>query len=319
MSARTHRIRVPPEAEGARLDRFLHERWPEHSRAFFQRLIRAGKVRLAGRSVAKAATSLRAGDELAVEIPPPPPATLQGEPIPIDIVYEDAHLLVVSKPPGMVVHPAPGVRSGTLVHALLGRGTPLARTGAPERPGIVHRLDRETSGLLVVAKTEAAYQGLVRAFRERRVLKRYDALVWGQPDPPAGIVEHPIGRSARDRTRMSVRSPRGRPARTRYTTVERLHGLAFLEVEIETGRTHQIRVHLHALGHPVVGDRRYGGRPWREVADGGRRALLRDFPHLALHARELAFAHPVTGRPLHVEAERPETFDRLLRALREMS
>jgi 23S rRNA pseudouridine1911/1915/1917 synthase len=315
----TVRLRVPAEAEGKRLDRFLCASLGGPTRAALRRWILEGRIRIEGRAASKPGLALRSGMELVVEVPRPAAPTLAPDPgVPFEILHRDEHLVVVDKPAGVVVHPGAGVRDGTLVHGLLGRGVGLAPSGSPHRPGIVHRLDRGTSGLLVVARTDAAYAGLVRAFAERSVDKRYAALVWGHPDPDAGTIERAIGRSRSDPTRMSVGLTRGtrRPAITHYRTVERLVGFSRLVLRIETGRTHQIRVHLQSLHHPVVGDDRYGGRPWRGVQDPRKRSALRTFDRLALHAGELAFAHPIDGRALRFTSPLPVAFERLLAVLR---
>jgi 23S rRNA pseudouridine1911/1915/1917 synthase len=281
-----HHLLVPPTADGQRLDSFLAAAVPGLSRARIQRLIAAGHVQVGGRP-SRAAARLRAGDAVTLEVPPVEQVALEPEDLPLCIVYEDDDVLVVDKPAGLVVHPAPGHPRGTLANALLShwRGAPAA---GPEglRLGLVHRLDKDTSGLLVVARHPAAQASLVRQMQEGRIEKRYLALVRGQPSPPSGVIEAPIGRDPRDRTRMGVR-PAGRAARTHYRTLELLGAYALLELKLETGRTHQIRVHCRALGHPIVGDPVYG------VTDR-RLAIGRQF----LHAADLRFAHPRDGRPL---------------------
>jgi 23S rRNA pseudouridine1911/1915/1917 synthase len=219
----------------------------------------------------------------------------------------------------MVVHSGAGCDEGTLVNALLGRGTTLAPAGGVERPGIVHRLDRGTSGLMVVTKTDRAHRALAAAFAERAVRKRYLALVWGRPDPPEGTVERPIGRSRTNPTKMTVGASRGRrrSAVSHYATRESLPGFALLDVEPLTGRTHQIRVHLQSIHHPIVGDERYGGRSWRGVLDPIKRKALREFDRLALHAAALAFRHPTSGRALRFTARRDAQIEALLAVLRE--
>lgn len=308
-----------PEDAGQRLDRFLQTRLPELSRTRLQRLIAEGRVRVDG-GAARASQRLRSGARVTVEVPPPEPLALVPEPIPLDILYEDAHLLVVNKPPGLVVHPGAGHATGTLVHALLAHcGPALSGIGGARRPGIVHRLDRGTSGLLVVAKTDAAHQALARALRARAVERRYLALVHGRVPHAEGRIEAAIGRDPRDRLRMAVRpAGRGRPALTRYRVLERFAApvpLTWLEVTLGTGRTHQIRVHLAHLGCPVVGDRTYGRRragaaaaalgPWVTALGG-----------LALHAAGLAFVHPATGQRLRFEAAPPPALADLLAWLR---
>ncbi len=316
MTGEILRLAVPDDADGSRLDVFLASRVPDRSRSALRRLIVEGRVQVNGRTAEKAGLSLAGGAEVEIALPPPLPATPQPEPIPVDVVYEDEHLLAVLKPAGLVVHPGHGRGSGTLVNALLGRGTPLAPAGGVVRPGIVHRLDRETSGLLLVAKTDAAHRALAAAFARREVRKTYLALVWGHPDPRAATIDRGIGRSRSDRTRMAVGASGSRSAVTSYRTIEALPGFALLEVDLVTGRTHQIRVHFEALKHPVVGDTRYGGQPWRNLRDSAKRAAILGFHRLALHAARIALTHPVTGRPLVLEAPAPPEFDSLLATLR---
>jgi ribosomal large subunit pseudouridine synthase D (EC 5.4.99.-) len=252
--------------------------------------------------VVRPAYRLTPGDRITVTFPEEP--TVRPESLPLDIVYEDEYLLVVNKPAGMVVHPAARIVSGTLVNALLAHCPQVADVGGPDRAGIVHRLDRETSGLIVVAKNPEAHAALQRQFKRRLVRKTYVALVEGQVQPRKGIIEVPIGRDPKDRTRMAV-SRTGRPAVTQYRVVEVFPQYTLLEVRPHTGRTHQIRVHLAWLGYPVVGDRVYGRR---------RQTLLPD-RHF-LHARELAFTHPVTGEKLVLSAPLPPELTALLNQLR---
>ncbi len=316
MTGETVRLTVPGDANGTRLDVFLAARVPERSRSSLRRLILDGRVRVNGRAAPKPALSLDAGAEVELVLPPPTPPTPAPETIPVEAIYEDEHLVVVLKPAGLVVHAGHGRPSGTLVNALLGRGTPLAPAGGAERPGIVHRLDRGTSGLLVVAKTDAAHRALAAAFARREVRKTYLALVWGHPDPSAGTIERAIGRSRSDPTKMSVAARRSRSAITSYRTVERLSGFALLEVDLVTGRTHQIRVHFESVRHPIVGDTRYGGRPEKNLRDPAKRAAVLGFHRLALHAARLAFAHPVSGAPLAFDAPLPSEIEELLEVLR---
>lgn len=295
---------VPDDAGGLRLDRFLAERAGLGlSRSRVQQLIRAGRVHVDGRP-ARASQPVRPGSTIAVELPPPEPVAAEPEAIPLDVVYEDEDLLVVNKPRGMVVHPAPGHRTGTLVNALLHHCRDLTGIGGALRPGIVHRLDRDTTGLLVVAKGEMAYRSLAAQLRRREVERRYLALVHGVP-PPEGTVDAPIGRDPRRRTRMAV-VPGGRPARTHFRVREAFgDAFALLEVRLETGRTHQIRVHLSAIGHPVVGDPVYGPRR-RWPGLGGQ----------ALHAYRLEFTHPRTGQRMAFEVPPPPDMEALLQRLR---
>ncbi|MBO9361994.1 MAG: RluA family pseudouridine synthase [Thermoflexus sp.] len=278
-----------------RLDRIIAARWPELSRSASQRLIEAGHVRVNGTSIQRPAHRVRPGDQITVHIPPPEPMDLTPEPIPLDILYEDADVVVIHKPAGMVVHPGAGHPSGTLIHAVLAHCPDLKGVGGMLRPGLVHRLDKETSGVLLIAKNDKAYHFLQAQFKARTVQKVYDALVIGHP-PPEGLIEAPIARDPRHRQRMAV-VPNGRPARTRYRVVKTYEGrwgrYAFLEVYPETGRTHQIRVHLAYVGYSIVGDRVYG-----------RRTALH-CPRLFLHARSITLRLPSRLQPVTFEAPLP--------------
>lgn len=310
---RTVKVSVEAEDEGLRLDAYLAAH-PSLglSRARLQRLIRDGAVSVSGRRV-KPSRHVRAGEEVSVELPELKPASVGPEPIELEVLYEDPHFLVVNKPPGMVVHPAGRVRSGTLVNALLHHcAGSLSGIGGVERPGIVHRLDKETSGLLVAAKTDRAHMGLTRQFAGRKVDKRYRAVVVGVVEADEGVVEGPIGRHPSDRKRMAVVEG-GREAETTYRVVERFSAHTHLEVRLRTGRTHQIRVHLASIGHPVLGDKAYGGRRLRRGRRAAGEALI---GRQALHAWRLAFDHPVEGRRMAFEAPPPEDFEEALRRLR---
>ena len=322
---RTLELEVPDTGAGARLDRWLAKaRITGLSRNRLQRLIEQGRVLVNGRA-GKPSLRLKAGDKLAVSVPARKRATITAEERPLVVVHEDDAVLVLEKPAGMIVHPGAGVQSGTLVNALLHHAPEIATVGGEGRPGVVHRLDRDTSGLLVVARTEPAYLALVEALREREVKRVYQAIVWGDPGPDEGVVDLPIGRDPKDRKRMAVvRGPAGKPARTHWRVLER-YGLATLvEARLETGRTHQIRVHMSAIRHPVVGDPVYGGRvkkmlslrqSERSLAD----ALLRLLRRQALHAAELEFVHPVTGAPLRFRSVPPQDFREALDRLRAFS
>jgi len=303
----TLRLDVPEEAAGARLDAFLAARESGLTRSGWKRAIEEGLVRVGGRVVSKPGWPLKAGASVEAILPDPVPPAVTGEEIPLSIVHEDDDIVVVDKPAGLVVHPGHGNTRGTLVHALVGRGTPLAPAGGELRPGIVHRLDKDTSGLLVVAKTDRAHRALAAAFAARRVEKTYLALVAKTVRPASGRIDAAIGRSPRDRTKMAVRVPRARPATTIYRTLETLGGHTLLEIDLVTGRTHQIRVHLASKGNPVIGDDRYGrGKPGRAAS----------FPRLALHAARLSFTHPVTGETLSLASPLPRDFEELLTRLR---
>jgi 23S rRNA pseudouridine1911/1915/1917 synthase len=296
-------IVVPETLAGERLDRAvsLLTGW---SRAEVQHLISAEAV-LVGGAPAPKSHRLAAGEVVELLGAPVPPELPGPEPVPVEVRYVDDDVVVVAKPAGLVVHPGPGHAHGTLVHGLLERFPEIATVGDPARPGIVHRLDRDTSGLMVVARTARAYDGLVRALAARDVDRRYLALVTGEMESPRGVVDAPIGRSTRQRTRMAVREA-GRPARTGYEvrSVWPTAGVSLLECRLETGRTHQIRVHLAAIGHPVVGDGAYGGRT---LPGGPGRPFL--------HAFGLGFAHPVDGTPLAFEDPLPEELAGALEAL----
>ncbi len=309
---------VAASDDGRRLDQFLVEHAEGMSRSAWSRMIRRGHVRVNGASVTKPGAELLAGNVVRVELPAPVDSTLQPEAIPLSVIAEDDDIIVIDKPSGMPVHPGHGRTSGTLVHALLGRGTTLSPTGAPERPGIVHRLDMGTSGVMVVAKSEPAHRGLAAAFASRAVDKRYLALVWGRIDPEADTLTRAIGRSQRDALKMAVSATRGRSreAITDYRTAESFAGFSLLDVRPRTGRTHQIRVHLQAAGHPLVGDDRYGGAHTGGVQDPLRRKALREFGRLALHAAQLSFDHPVGGKRVTYRAPLPSAFEQLLEALR---
>lgn len=297
MDAELREYQVEPADAGGRLDAFL-ARASGLSRARIQRLIADGHVLLDGHP-AKPSAPLSPGQRLRLVVPPPTPLALIPEAIPLEILYEDDDLVVLNKPAGLVVHPGAGRSTGTLVHALLAHCGRLPGIGGAERPGIVHRLDRDTSGVMVVAKTEAAHQALCAQFKGRIVRKRYLALAHGRIEPESGRIDAPIGRRTEDRKRMGVRREGGREARTAYRVLSRLPEATLVELALETGRTHQIRVHLAHLGHPVVGDRVYGGRRERR-AEAAERQLL--------HAWRLGFRHPRSGAWLEFEAPPPPDF-----------
>jgi 23S rRNA pseudouridine1911/1915/1917 synthase len=289
---------------GERLDVFVARRLPGLTRSRVRRLIDEGLVSVDGRLPGKAGVKLEAGQRVQVTLPPPEPTKLEPEPIPLRIVYEDGDLLVVDKPAGLPVHPSPGHSRHTLVNAVLAHCPDLSGIGGEGRPGIVHRLDKDTSGLVIVAKHDDAHLSLARQLKERRVEKAYLALVEGRIEPPEGVIEAPIGRHPRHRKRMAVVEG-GRDARTRYRLLREVDGRSLVEVRPETGRTHQIRVHFAAIGHPVVGDPVYGRR--RSAPPGLRRQFL--------HAQRLAFRHPRTGDRLELEAPLAEDLQEALAEL----
>jgi 23S rRNA pseudouridine1911/1915/1917 synthase len=289
----------------SRLDLFVSERL-ELSRTRVQKLLGEGKITVDGRP-GKKSEPVEEGQRIEIRVPPPRTVAMEPEDIPLEIVYQDSHLAVVNKPAGMVVHPAPGHRSGTMVNALLYHVRDLSGVGGRLRPGIVHRLDRDTSGLLVVAKTDLAHQTLSEALKRRDIKRLYQALVWGHIDSDKLTIDAPIGRDPRDRKRMAVVED-GRSALTRIRLAERWLRADLLDVALKTGRTHQIRVHLSHIGHPVVGDTTYG-RGWERGMGGGSRRwadeLARRLPRQFLHAAALGFDHPVTGERMRFRVPLP--------------
>ena len=296
----------------ARLDKFLSEKLPAHSRGEFQRLIEAGDILINGRP-AKITHHPRAGESIEIHWPETQPAEALPEEIPLHVLFEDADLLVLNKPPGLVVHPAAGHATGTLVNALLHHcAGQLSGIGGVARPGIVHRLDKDTSGCLVVAKNDAAHLALSAQFAARKVEKVYHAIVCGKLAKNEGAINASIARHAVQRKKMSVVTRGGREALTTYRVLEPLAGAMLVEARIQTGRTHQIRVHFQHLGHPLVGDVTYGPRPNQRLAESVHCKASRQM----LHARRLVFVHPRTTKPIAVEAPWPEDFEETLQALR---
>ena len=290
-----HIYYVDAAHEDVRLDTFLTAHLRAHSRSHIKALIETGHITVDG-GTAKPALHLRRGQRVEVVVPPPPPATVAPEDISLPVVFEDEHLLVINKPPALTVHPGAGRPSGTLVNAVLARVPGLARVGSRQRPGIVHRLDKDTTGLLVVAKTSVAYASLSSQVARRTVNRTYLALVHGVLPHEERTITAPIGRHPRHRTRMAV-VPRGREAITRYRVLERLARYTLVEAHLVTGRTHQIRVHFAHIGHPVAGDPVYAGRP--DELGIGRQAL---------HAHRLQFVHPASGKEMAFEAPPPADF-----------
>ncbi len=304
-------LAVAGEDEGRRLDVFVAACLPELSRSRVQHLLLEGHVLIEG-APARASRRVKQGEQVEVFIPAPVQA--EGGPlpedIPIDVLFEDEDILVIDKPAGMAVHPAPGTPVGTLVNALLHQVSGLRGIGGELRPGIVHRLDKDTTGVMVVAKCDSALAALQSQFKDRAVKKSYLALVHGSPEPPAGVLNSPLGRHPRDRKRYTGRGEPtrlgARTARTRYQVLKSFTGAALLEVRPETGRTHQIRVHLSEAGHPLLGDKLYGGRRRdRTSVHAGVREAASTLGHHALHARSLSFCHPSSNEGLTFEAEPP--------------
>ena len=302
-------VRAGTGEAGQRLDRALALHLPALSRTRLKRLIESGQVSCQGTVVREPALRVRCGQNFVVILPESKDAAPVAQPMLLDIRFEDAHLIVIDKPAGLVVHPAPGNPDGTLVNALISHcGASLSGIGGVRRPGIVHRLDKDTSGLIVIAKTEVAHQALSRDFALRRIERAYAAFVWGVPSPTVGEIAENIGRSPANRKKMAVVGEgRGKPAVTRYRVERSFQGpAALVECRLATGRTHQIRVHLAFRGHPLIGDPLYGRRVERAVArDGGIGARIAAFPRQALHARLLGFTHPAGRGRLVFESPLP--------------
>lgn len=308
---------VSDEDEGERLDSFLSDEIPELSRSRIQKSIKSGECLVGGRVVVRPSYRLRLGEVVRLSFSPPQPLEVASEPIPIDIVFEDDWLVVVNKPAGMVTHPAPGHQSGTLVNALLYHCDNLSGIGGVIRPGIVHRLDAGTSGLLVVAKNDRAHISLSRQIMERRMRRTYVAVVWGKMPHSEGTIDSPLGRSRRDRKKIAVLRDGGKRAVTHYSVVDTFGPFQYIRLSLETGRTHQIRVHLSSVGHPVLGDPVYGGRRIRKgnlTSSEMQRAAkaLELIDRQALHAVALEFEHPSSGERMSFEVPLPEDLRRVL-------
>ena len=310
-------IEVPAEAAGQRLDAFLAARLTDLSRAAVQRLIDDGQVLLT-EGKPRSSMKLAGGEQITVEIPPPAPAVPLAEQIPLDILYEDHDLIVINKSAGMTVHPGAGVDSGTLVNALLGHCTDLSGIGGEIRPGIVHRLDKGTSGVLVVAKNDIAHRGLAEQFAAHSIKRLYWALIYGSPNEDTGKVSNSIGRHPTDRLRMSGKAKHGKEATTNWRVLERFGAASLVQLRLETGRTHQIRVHLSEANMPLLGDPLYpdGGR-FNNLKDTRLKGMISHLGRQALHARVLGFIHPLTGQYLEFSSEPPEDFSGILAYLRE--
>jgi 23S rRNA pseudouridine1911/1915/1917 synthase len=300
----TNQFVVPKNEAKVRLDRFLANKLPEYSRSRLQELIRTGFVRLNG-TTTRPRHLVRSGDKIELTEPPLEKIDNQPEPIPLEVLFEDKDIIVINKPPGLVVHPGAGHRQHTLVNALLSHCATLSGIGGKERPGIVHRLDKETSGCLVVAKNDKAHRELSRQFAERTIEKIYLAVVAGRLRKKAGVIEETIGRHPVHRQRMSVASPRGRPAKTEYRVVCSGNQTSLVECRLYSGRTHQIRVHLHHIGYPVLGDKVYAPQS------------AKNFPRHMLHAWKLGFRHPSSGDWKDFEAPLPDDFTAAMKTIHE--
>jgi 23S rRNA pseudouridine1911/1915/1917 synthase len=300
---------------GLRLDRALAELMPEHSRSALARLIEEGRVSLDGRKAEKSSMRVAAGQRVEIEIPPPAPSGIASQDLPLTILFEDDDLVIIDKPAGVVVHPAAGHSDRTLVNALLFHVRNLSGIGGEVRPGIVHRLDKDTSGVMVIAKNDAAHRKLAAEWGTDRVRKEYLAIVYGTPKQQRATIDAPIGRDPRNRKRMSVVKS-GRSAVTEYAIEQPLRHASLLRLRLRSGRTHQIRVHLKHLGHPIIGDPLYSGPQWRGIPDKRIQKAIAAFPRQALHAARLTIPHPRTGETMTFESPLPEDMRELLAALR---
>lgn len=321
MNEMHHAARAEPDDAGTRIDKFLAGALPDLSRARIKALIAAGRLVSGGETIADPSYRVKPGQRFDLSVPAATPAVPRGQAIALDVIYEDADLIVVDKPAGMVVHPAPGNPDRTLVNALIAHcGDSLSGIGGVQRPGIVHRLDKDTSGLIVAAKNDFTHAGLGAQFATRDLTRRYKAVVWGVPAPVAGMIEGNIGRSPRNRKKMAVVTRGGRPAITRYRILRTFGGVASLiECRLETGRTHQIRVHLAARGHPLIGDPLYGrGRRQRTFGlAGSSLKAVAGFRRQALHACSLVFRHPRSGDRLRFDIDLPADIKALIDSLDE--
>ena len=313
-------VKVKRNTHTRRLDAYLAIKFPDYSRTFIQKLIRDGAVTVNGQA-RKPSCELNRGDVIDVTLPELVESEIEPEPIPLDVVYEDPHLLVINKPPHMVVHPARGHASGTLVNALLHYGKELSDTNGPLRPGIVHRLDRETSGVMLTIKDNLIHHKISMQFQNRTVRKRYVAIVEGEARYDSDVVDLPLGKHLRHREKMAVRRYDGKPATTKYQVLERFRGFTLMQAEPKTGRTHQIRLHMKAIGNPILCDALYGKRVECFLSDlAGCERTQDEAPLLArqaLHAASIAITHPVTQQPMEFTVPVPDDMEAVLAALRE--
>jgi len=306
---------IEPPLAGLRLDRALASLFPDQSRSSLARLVEDGHVRIDTSEVRKTSHRVEAGSVVEVDFPAPAPSEIVSQDLPLTVLYQDDDLIVIDKPAGLVVHPAAGHADRTLVNALLFHVRDLSGVGGELRPGIVHRLDKDTSGVMVIAKHDDAHRKLTAAWSTNAVRKEYLALVYGTPDPPRGTIDAPIGRDPRDRKRMAVVAG-GRRAVTDYEVVERLRHVSLVRCTLRTGRTHQIRVHLKKLGHPIVGDPTYSGPQWRGIPDKQVQKALAAMTRQALHAERLTIPHPRTGLVMMFTSPMAVDIAELIAALR---
>ncbi|MBI3397928.1 MAG: RluA family pseudouridine synthase [Deltaproteobacteria bacterium] len=311
-----HTFTVAPSDANIRLDIFLSQKLSDLTRSRIKNLIEDGLVSLNNKP-AKAGARLRDGDKISITIPEPQPAIAEPESIPLDIIYEDKDIIVINKPPGLAVHPGAGRAQGTLVNALLYHCKDLSCISGVLRPGIVHRIDKDTSGVLVAAKTDKSHLSLARQFKEHSIKRRYLALVWGDVKNDEGTIDLPIGRHVSERKKMSVRTRGGRMAVTHYKVIKRFNNFTLLEATLETGRTHQIRVHLSAIHHPVVGDPVYGKRSMPSGLSPGITMFLKNLKRQALHAQILGIIHPETKQYMEFTSPLPDDMKNIIDTLEE--
>lgn len=318
MNEESRTLTAAPDEDRPRLDKFLALHCPDLSRTRIKALIEQGQVRADGATISDPSARVKPGQIFAILIPDATPAVPIAQAIPLSVAYEDSHLLVIDKPAGLVVHPAAGNPDATLVNALLAHcGDGLSGIGGVRRPGIVHRIDKDTSGLMVIAKTDAAHQHLARQFAVHSLERAYQAVVWGVPRPREGEIAGSIGRSPVHRKKMAVVTRGGKAALTRYKVLKVLAGGAasLVECRLETGRTHQIRVHLTSIGHPLVGDSVYGRKPRLDSLPASSRETLLSFSRQALHAFLIGFVHPVSGERVHLSSPLPNDISALITSL----
>ncbi len=323
LSGTTRQFTSDDEGVGQRLDRWLTSQNPDLSRSRVKQLIDSGQVRVVGQRDIDASMVLKFGQQIELTIPAPIETHIAAQAIDLEVIFEDAHVIVVNKPAGLVVHPAAGNPDHTLVNALLAHcGDSLRGIGGELRPGIVHRLDKDTSGLLVAAKSGHAHAELAEQFAAHTIARTYDALVWGSPTPRKGIIMGDIGRSPNDRKKMALRKIGGKHAETHFETLESFGTVsAWVRCTLKTGRTHQIRVHMTSRGHSLIGDKTYGSAPGQLASVLGKEAanIARAFPRQALHARLLGFKHPISGKMMRFEQDPPDDFQNLVALLRAAS